>query len=196
MTTTTLLRTACAIGAGLLASGFAAPASAQLVDELRLGIAEHDFEINQDDTRESGVNIQPQIVFRSPLPNFLEPQPYLIASINSDDETNFYGGGILFKQGLFSDEWFWELDGGIVWHDGRTDLPPPIEAEERMRILATEITFGAETLFHFIAGVGREINDDWDAQVYFEHLSTGQVFGDDTKNEGVENIGIKIAYKL
>lgn len=173
-------------------------ARAEIIEEFRIGFAKHDVELTGDEPRESGVNIQPQIVFTSPdLFRFIwSPNPYLIASINTDGETNFAGGGLLYKRNFFDTRWFWELDGGIVYQDGRVDLPPPIEAEERMRILASEITFGSELQFHFVSGIGREVSDKWDVQFYFEHLSHGQIFGETEKNEGVENIGIKFGRRF
>mgnify|MGYP000424581419 CR=1 FL=1 len=193
---TGLLKPALALCAATVA--LTGMARAQIVDEFRVGIAMHDFEINPDDRRESGVDIQPQIVFGSPgfLRWAFEPQPYLMMSINSDQETNWAGGGILWKKPLFSEQWFWEIDGGVVYHDGRTDLPPPWMPVERQYVLDHEITFGDEWLFQFMAGAGRELNEDWDVQVYFEHLSTGQVFGDSSKNEGIETIGVKFGYKF
>ncbi|MCI5047696.1 MAG: acyloxyacyl hydrolase [Aquisalinus sp.] len=168
------------------------------IEEFRIGIAKHDVELTGDDPRESGVNIQPQIVFTSPdfLSFIASPNPYLIASINSDGETNFAGGGLLYKRDFGQTDWFWELDGGLVYQDGRTDLPPPIEAAERERILATEITFGSELQFHFVAGVGKAVSDKWDIQAYFEHLSHGQILGDTEKNEGVENVGLKFGRRF
>ncbi|GGC98520.1 acyloxyacyl hydrolase [Aquisalinus flavus] len=166
--------------------------------ELRLGMAMHDFEVNMDDRRESGVNFQPQYVWNSPdfLRILASPRPYVIASINSDQETNFVGGGVLWKKNFWDTAYFWEIDTGIVYQDGRTDLPPPDQPVERQRVLDTEITFGSETQFHFVSGLGMAVTEEWDVQLFFEHLSHGQIFGDSDKNEGVENIGIKFGYKF
>ncbi len=183
------------VASALVVFGSAAQAG---IEELRIGFAQHDVELTGDPARESGINIQPQIVFKSPriLSFMASPNPYLIASINSDGETNFAGGGLLYKRHFGASDWFWEFDGGIVYQDGRTKLPPPIEAAERLRIIASEITFGSHMQFHFVAGLGKVTAANWDAQIYFEHLSHGQILSSDDKNEGVENIGVKFSRRF
>lgn len=188
-----------------------AAASAQ-AGEWRLGVAKHDL----TDT-EGGADIQGQIVFDAPGPlaNVLGGlQPYVSLSSNTDGYINFGGVGLMVQKDL-SPKWFAEFQFGIVAHDGRTDLPPPnilddgtpiadedlnnpevLARLQRRIVLDNEKTYGCDALFVSSPAIGRRINQDWAASVYWEHLSHGKILCSGGKNEGLDNLGVRISRRF
>lgn len=159
--------------------------------EIRIGVSKHDI----TDT-ESGANFQAEYIFgRRPdlIGRRYNIRPYLVASANTDGHINFAGGG-LQPEIFLSPKWFAEFQAGVILHDGRIDLPPPDQPIERQHVLDTETTYGCEVLFHLAPAVGRSFGENWNIQLFWEHLSHGQILCDNGKNEGLDNYGIRVGY--
>lgn len=150
------------------------------VDEIRLGAAAHNI-LDEEDKENGGVNVNGEIVFRSP--EFLDilgsPRPYLMVSYNTEGFTSWAGAGLYWRW-EFADGWAFEPGFGYVIHDGELDVPAP----------GDRILFGSRDLFRETFALEREFGDHFAMQVYFEHLSHGQIL-DEGRNQGVEELGLR-----
>ncbi|MGE0830579.1 MAG: acyloxyacyl hydrolase [Hyphomonadaceae bacterium] len=164
----------------LATAAFAGPAHAG-VDELRLGAQAHNF--NDDENKEQdGFNVNAEIVFDSPgiLQIIGSPRPYAMASVNTEGDTSWAGVGLYWRW-EFADGWALEPGLGYVIHDGEIDVPDA----EPGRIL-----FGSRDLFRDTLALERELGDHFAMQLYFEHLSHGQIIGSG-RNQGTEELGVR-----
>ncbi|MBU3921255.1 MAG: hypothetical protein KJ961_11695, partial [Alphaproteobacteria bacterium] len=102
-----------------LAATPAFAASAELVEEVRFGVTEHNVCIANCDNanKEDGPNVNGEIVFASPeLLNILwSPRPYVMASVNTAGDTSFGGAGLHWNWD-FADGWSLEPGVGYVIH--------------------------------------------------------------------------------
>lgn len=185
--------------AGLLCAGamtcVAMPAMAQ-VEEMSLGFAKHDVDLGKNTGKEGGYDIQGEVVFASPefLHWAFKPRPYLNVSINTDGDTNFGGAGLQWK-GDFATQMFGEFSFGLVYNDGITSLPADPADPMRIELANTRALLGSEILFMEQIGLGAHMSENWDASVYFQHLSHGKILSDGN-NEGLNNIGMKFTYRF
>lgn len=173
-------------------------AAGGLVEEIRLGVLDHDIDVINDGAggKEGGFNLSPEIVFATPA--FLEwagsPEPYVHFSWNSDGGTNFGGFGLNWDAD-FNKTFFGEFALGYDIHDGVVDLNPDPSNPDRIRLAATRAIMGSRDVFRIALGAGVHLNERWDAAVVLEHYSHGQILGDG-KNEGLDNFGVRLSYKL
>lgn len=181
------------IGACLLA---VAPASAQIVEEARLGVMIHDINPGGGESKESGVNFTAEVVFAKPdfFRYILSPRPYVHYSLNSTGDTDFWGLGLTWDKDLYQ-RFYGEFSGGVANHDGVNELPPDPGDPNRIRLNDQRIIFGSRWLFRAAFAAGVHVTDRIDAALVYEHLSHGQVFGSG-KNESLDTAGIRIAYKF
>ncbi|MGV6819640.1 MAG: acyloxyacyl hydrolase [Parvularcula sp.] len=186
---------------------FSWAAAVATAGEVRVGIAKHDITDTED-----GADIQGQITFDTNWFGFLDS--YVVAQGNTEGSFNAGGAGLMVQTSP-ARKWFAELQFGLVVHDGRVKLPPPdvlidgsiidpadvgnpdVEALLlRRRVLDTEKTYGCKYLFQTQPAIGRHLNDRWSTAVYWEHLSHGQILCDSGKNEGVDNIGVRLSRRF
>ncbi len=169
------------------------------LDEVRLGVLEHDVATFNEDSGgfEDGFNIAAEVVFKSPGPfrYILSPRPYGLFSWNSAGGTNFGGGGLNWTTPAWRDRVFAEAGVGYVLHDGVVELPSDPADPNRIRLAATRVTFGSRDLFRTHLAAGVRLTPRLDAAVVVEHLSHGQILGDDS-NQGLDNIGLRLSYRL
>ncbi len=177
----------------------AGPASAGPLSEFRIDLMDHDISVLNEGTggKEDGFNIEFEVVFDSPeiLSWALKPRPYLNFSWNTEEETNFGGGGLIWTTPDLADRFFGEAAFGVVVHDGVVDLPPSPSDPVRIRLAEERVIFGSRQLFRSSLAAGVHLNETWDAALVFEHLSHGQVFANG-KNEGLDTFGVRLAYKF
>ncbi|MCF6293670.1 MAG: acyloxyacyl hydrolase [Robiginitomaculum sp.] len=185
------------LACGLLLGLFSGASLAQ-VEEVRLGVFDHDVDVtgNKAGGKEGGVNIAGEVVFASP--DFLtwaySPRPFVNLSINTDGLTNFGGAGLAWQTDI-GDKFFAEFDFGIVYHNGIVNLSPDPADPVRTRLDTTRVILGSDLLFRPVFAFGIHVNDQWDASIVFEHLSHGQILGRG-RNEGLDNIGIRLSRKF
>lgn len=177
---------------------FAPAASAQLIEEARLGVMQHNVCIidckNAD--KEDGPNIEGEIVFASPdfLNLLLAPRPFVVGSVNTAGNTNFGGVGLLWNWD-FASRWSLEPSLGYVIHDGALGSPFP-QGDPRSDAFAKEnIYFGSEDLFRTGLALNRDFGTSWGLQLQYEHLSHGQILGNG-RNQGVDNIGVRAYWRF
>ncbi len=172
----------------------AAPASAQLIEEIRLGVVAHDVV----DHAEDGPQIAVEALFASP--DFLSvigsPRPYLYGSFNTQGYTNLGAAGL---------NWTWapgdgpfSIEGafGLSYNDGVedvVDLPP--DDPYRIETAATRALLGSNWLFHSRLGVDYALTERWAVGAYYEHFSHGQILASG-RNQALDEFGVRVGYRF
>lgn len=187
--------------AGLAAFGAAllgAPAAHAGIDEIHVGVMQHNICVinckNAD--KEDGPNIELQLSFDSP--SFLSwagsPQPYVMVSVNTAGDTSFGGVGLEWRWD-FAENWAIEPGVGYVIHDGEIENPYPSGSPQAAAFAAEHVQYGSRDLFRTSIGITRDFEGPWEGQLFYEHLSHGQILGTG-RNQGVDQIGIRFGYQL
>jgi lipid A 3-O-deacylase len=173
-------------------------ANAQLVEEARIGVMQHNICVidckNAD--KEDGPNIEGEIVFASPdfLSIILAPRPYIVGSYNTAGDTNFGGVGLLWNWD-FAQGWSLEPSLGYVLHDGANESPFP-QGDPRSDAFAREnVYFGSDDLFRTGLALNRDFGPNWGLQLQYEHLSHGQILGNG-RNQGIDNLGVRAYWRF
>lgn len=186
-----------AAGAAAL-SVFCGPVHADILSEARLGVAAHGLDFNGGDPAvEDGADVSLELLFTSPKPlrYILSPRPYIGGSLNTGGDTDFFSFGLVWQQHVLRDRIFFEADFGLARHNGVLDLPPPGDPA-RDDIAANNTLFGSRMLFRGALGAGVRITPRWNAQVFYEHLSNAQIFGEGDRNQGLDNVGVRLGYRF
>lgn len=172
-------------------------ASPQIVEEVRIGVIQHNVCIANCDNanKEDGPNVTGEIVLASPdlLDIIWSPRPYVMASLNTAGDTSFGGFGL---------HWSWDLAGGwslepglgYVLHDGELTFPFPQGDPRNDPVSATTVFFGSRDLFRTSLSLNRDLADRWGVQLMYEHLSHGQILGSG-RNQGIDNFGVRVSYR-
>jgi len=174
-----------------------APANAR-IDEIRFGAVGNIRSDHGDivEGKEEGPNYEFELVGRSP--DFLEligsPRPYAVASINTDDGVSFGGVGLLWRW-EFADGWAFEPGFGYIIHDGEKDNPFPGTSPEGVAFEAEHQLLGSRDLFRASFGLEREFGRRVAAQLYYEHMSHGQIL-DEGRNQGLDYVGVRFIYRF
>ncbi len=171
----------------------AAPAHAQLVEEIRVGVVAHDVV----DHAEDGPQISVEALFASPdfLDVIFSPRPYLYGSFNTQGYTNLGAAGLNWS---FDPVDRLRLEGafGISYNDGVidvVDLPP--DDPYRIETAATRALLGSKWLFHSRLGADYALTDQWAVGVYYEHFSHGQILASG-RNQALDEVGVRIGYRF
>ena len=175
-----------------------APQARAGVNEVHVGVMQHNICVldckNAD--KEDGPNVEFQVSFDSP--DFLHwagsPQPYIMASVNTAGDTSFGGFGLEWRWD-FAEGWAIEPGVGYVIHDGTTENPYPGGSQANVDFSKDHLLLGSEDLFRTSIGLTRDFEGPWEGQLFFEHLSHGQIIGSG-HNQGIDQIGIRIGYQL
>ncbi len=187
--------------AGIAAFGAAlmmAPQAQAGVDEVHVGVMAHNICVinckNAD--KEDGPNIEFQVSFDSPA--FLDwagsPQPYMMASINTAGNTSFGGVGLEWRWN-FADNWALEPGLGVVVHNGENDNPFPNGSPEAAAFAEEHVQLGGDVLFRTSIGLTYDFAGPWEAQLFYEHLSHGQILSSG-RNQGLDEFGIRFGYQF
>ena len=187
-----------AAAAGTLLTAVAAPAQAQLIEEARLGVMQHNICVTdcKNADKEDGPTVEAELVFASPGPfrYILSPRPYVIGSFNTAGDTSYGGLGLMWNWD-FADGWSLEPSLGYVIHDGATESPYP-QGDPRSNAFAEEnLLLGSEDLFRTGLALNRDFGEHWGLQLQFEHLSHGQILGDG-RNQGVDSLGLRAYWRF
>ena len=183
--------------------------------EFRLGVFNHDVEIagiGGSKGKEAGAAIALDLRVESPtiFEAIWSPKPYVYVSGNLDGNTSHAGAGLAWQKG-FLDYWYGEFAFGISGHNGeervanpadaQADLgadadPADVEAEISRRFARKNqtIEFGSTLLFRMQLAVGYDWTDSVATELVYEHLSNGTLIGG-PENEGLDNIGLRVAFK-
>ena len=82
-----------------------------------------------------------------------------------------------------------------VIHDGATENPYPGGSQANVDFAEENVLLGSEDLFRTSIGLTRDFAGPWEAQLFFEHLSHGQILGDG-HNQGIDQLGIRFGYQF
>ncbi len=182
------------------------------VAEVRFGITEFDerslnIPIAVKYANENSLAVNAEIIFDEP--NFLKwaytPQPYINSTLNLEGETSFGGAGLLWRQS-FGNTFYADISIGGVIHNGTKDVRFDYDLldqgltfdqayDEYIGRLDTQIEFGSRLLFREQITLGYRLNQNWAGEVFYEHLSNAWL-AEDNRNDGVDNIGVKVARRF
>jgi lipid A 3-O-deacylase len=173
--------------------------AAHAVDELNVGVMAHNIKIlnGKNANKESGPNIEAELVFDRP--HFLRflgaPRPYLMASINTQGNTSFAGGGLNWRFRFFDDRIRFQPGLGIIGHDGALDNKYPISDPRHLQYADENVFLGSRALFRTTLVSEYRFTDRLGVQVLYEHLSHGQILGHG-RNQGLDEAGVRLSYKF
>lgn len=187
--------------AGLAAFGAAlalAPTAEAGVDEVHVGIMAHNICVTdcKNAGKEEGPNLEFQVSFDSP--GFLgwagAPQPYVVASVNVAGDTSFGGAGLEWRW-EFAEGWALEPGVGYIVHDGELTNPFANGTPEAAAFAAEHVQLGSRDLFRTSLGLTRDFEGPWEAELFFSHLSHGQILGEG-RNQGMDQLGVRFGYQF
>jgi lipid A 3-O-deacylase len=178
----------------------AAPMAQADVEEVRIGVAHHDIRTDHGelaDPKEDGPNVEGELVFTSPdwIKWLGAPRPYVMGSFNTQGNTSFGGVGLYWRW-EFADNWAFEPGFGYVVHNGEIDTPAELvgtpaagEFEREHQLL------GSRDLFRSSFALEREMGPRTAWQLYFQHLSHGQILAEG-RNQGLNEAGVRFIYRF
>jgi lipid A 3-O-deacylase len=182
----------------LAIAGLTLPAHAK-VEELRVGVVGNIRDDHGEivEGKEEGANVELEIISSSP--DFLNligsPRPYLMGSFATDEDgVNFGGVGLLWRW-EFADGWALEPGFGYIIHDGEIDNPYAEGSPEGIAFEEDNQLLGSRDLFRSSFGLERELGDRAAIQLYWEHMSHGQIL-DKGRNQGLDYVGVRFSYRF
>ena len=180
------------------AAALPAMAEAQLVEEVRVGVLQHNICVIdcKNANKEDGPTVEGELVFASPgvFRYILSPRPYAIASINTAGDTSYGGAGLVWNFD-FAEGWSLEPSLGYVIHDGANESPFPQGSPESEAFANENVFLGSDDLFRTGLALNRDFGENWGGQLVYEHLSHGQILGDG-RNQGLDSAGVRIYYRF
>ena len=187
-----------AMSVGVLAVMTAFPASAQLMEEARIGVAQHNICVLDCDNadKEDGPNVTGELVFKSPdFARFVfSPRPFVTGSVNTSGNTSYGGVGLMWNWD-FADGWSFEPSLGYVFHDGALESPFLQGSPEGDAFSEVHVLLGSEDLFRTGLAINRDFGENWGLQLQYDHLSHGQILGNG-RNQGLDNIGLRAYFRF
>jgi lipid A 3-O-deacylase len=178
-----------AVGAVLAAAPVFAQSSGKIVDELKLGVLDHDITLGGRAV-ESGADLNAEVLFTSP--SFLGfmggPRPHLGVAINTDGNTN---------QAYFGLTWDWSpvkriigqsdaltLSGSLggAVHDGYEDSAPPGRKK-----------LGSPILFREAVELAYQLTPSNNISVIVDHISNANLAN---HNAGITSAGARFGIKF
>lgn len=179
---------------------FSSSAQAQ-ISEIRAGVTEFDEEttgINwgAGGGRENSIGINAEVIFNPLLGNRdkLALHPYIGGMVNLEGDTSYIAAGVMLRKD-FGPKFYGDIGIGLALHDGRIQLSD-LPKGERIDARFNGISFGSDVLFRPAISFGYRIDDQWAAEIFMDHLSNGNVLGSTDINEGVDNLGVRVARRF
>lgn len=187
------------LSATFLMAAALAPAAHAKVEEMRIG-AVGNIRLDQGELTEGkheGANVELELVSSSP--DFLNligsPRPYMLASINTDEDGVAFGGLGLIWRWEFADGWAFEPGFGYVVHDGELDNPFAPLSPESVAFEEDNQLLGSRDLFRTTFALEREFGPHNALQLYWQHMSHGQIL-DTGRNQGLDYVGVRYLYRF
>jgi hypothetical protein len=109
------------------------------------------------------------------------PSPYGFVSVSTEGATNLAAAGLSWKIG---GRLFLRPGLGLAIHDRSSDVVHG----------AFRGDLGSRILFEPELGLGFRIDPRWSAEATWVHVSHARLFSD--QNPGMDNIGVRISYRL
>lgn len=187
--------------ASVLAFALSAAGPADAAEELRVAVVHHNMRTDHGewaDPKEDGPNVEVELVYKSPdlLELLGSPRPYTMVSANTQGNTSFAAAGLYWRW-EFADGWALEPGFGYAIHDGERDIPLafPDNSPEATAFEASHQLLGSRDLFRTSIGLERELGRSFAIQLYYEHLSHGQIL-DKGRNQGLDEAGLRFIYRF
>ncbi|GAM98522.1 hypothetical protein U91I_02157 [alpha proteobacterium U9-1i] len=186
--------------AGLLALGLALGGAgrAEAVESVHVGVLAHNVcHVDcKNGNKEDGPALEIQANWGSPefLSWALAPTPYAVLSTNLAQDTSFVGVGLEWSFEI-NDDWSFEPGFGYVIHDGDIQNPYPSGDPRAVEFSESHVLLGSRDLFRTSFGLSRDLGGPWEAQLFYSHLSHGQILGKG-RNQGMDQAGIRIGYRF
>lgn len=171
----------------------AARADGGFIDEVRLGVYDHDASI-LGHQKETGADIGAEILFTSPefLSAIWSPRPVVGGLVNTSGETDQAYGGLTWTWD-FAQNVLWNGDGFYVegtlgggWNDGKINVTAPIESQHRKSL-------GSNALFREDVDLGYRFTPRWSLAISYNHISDADLA---LRNEGLNDIGVRVGMKF
>jgi lipid A 3-O-deacylase len=193
-----LMRQSCFAFAGIavaLAAAFpgAARADGGFLDELRLGVYEHDASV-LGHQKEHGEDIGGELLFTSPslLEIIWSPRPVIGVLVNTAGQTDQAYGGLTWTWDflhnvLMNGDGFYvegTLGGGV--NNGKINVTDPYESQH-------EKSLGSNVLFREDIDLGYRFTPRWSVAISYNHISDADLA---FRNEGLNDIGVRVGMKF
>ena len=171
---------------------------AATANELRVGVLLHNVPdvTSKNANKEDGPNVHLEYQF-APLESWtwlLKPAPYVTGSLNLAGETSYGGAGLNWDWDL-SQNWEFEFGLGYVFHNGETTNPFAPGDPRATEFSDENVLLGSEDLFRLSWALNYDINERWQAQAIYTHLSHGHILGEE-RNQGLNEIGVRAVYRF
>jgi lipid A 3-O-deacylase len=165
--------------AAVSAAFAATPAQA---DEIIGGLYVHDIDTFLTIAGvEDGMDVQ--LGWRGDPLTKLRVQQYLFVAVNTAGNASYAAFGVSRK---FGDKYFIRPGLGIAVHTG-SKKHYQIEGNH-------ELEFGSRILFEPELGIGVKVNDRMSIEASWVHMSHATLFSE--QNPGIDNLGVRFAFKL
>ncbi len=183
---------AASIAAAVLALvPFTARAANGIIDEMKLGILDHDVPIGGDH-KECCVDVNGEVLFTSPsfLDWFWAPRPNLGVTINTEGKNSYGYFGLAwtgdFLRNSFhpSDSFFWELGLGGAVHTGPNEASPTTRDHKGL---------GSRILFHEELDLGYRFTWRSNVSLFLDHISDANLT---EHNPGLTNLGVRFGFRF
>ena len=153
---------------GLVILTMAGTASADILDEVRVGVMQHNVcvtDCNNAD-KEDGPNISAELVLTSPdfLSVILAPRPYVMGSVNTSGNTSFGAAGLIWNFKL-TDRLSFEPGVGYALHDGALESPFPVGDPKSDAFTSNHDRLGSHDMFRTKLAIKDVIDDGLAAHV-------------------------------
>jgi lipid A 3-O-deacylase len=158
-----------------------------LVDEVKLGIMDHDVPIGAHHV-ENGADVNGELLFTSPdfLSFLWSPRPHLGISVNTAGKNSYAYWGLTWTGDFYKDAFtpgdgfFAALGLGGAVHNG-----PDVSYEPDRKGLGTRFLFheSVETGYHTAARISFSI--------FLDHISNANTA---SHNPGITNLGVRVGY--
>jgi lipid A 3-O-deacylase len=191
---TALLAGATMVAAAACGAGSAQADEFRFVDEVRLGVLEHDTGLGGGDTKEGGFDVGVELL-TSPIGALSwvgSPRAVFGLQVNSEGYTNMAYAGILAQKtivdGLASENDAIYIEGtvGIAYHDGAIDVRlRPEDAEWK--------SHGSYWLIRSGFGVGYRFNETYSLTATFSHISNANL---EEPNQGSNDLGLRLGMRF
>ncbi|MAN63870.1 MAG: acyloxyacyl hydrolase [Parvibaculum sp.] len=172
------------LAAALIASvASTAQANDSIIDEVRVGLLNHEISLLRSATQEDGVDVNAEVLFNEIV--WLDwagsPRPHVGATIATrDDATSFIYTGLTWDYNFWG-PLFVEGSFGFALHDGQTGISK----------VRNEL--GCTWNFHESASLGYDVTEAHRVMLTFEHISNASLC---SENEGLSNLGVRYGYKF
>lgn len=152
------------------------------ISEIRGGLFKHDTG-PFGNTEEGGIDLNGEVLFKSP--EFLQwvwaPRPHLGMDLNTSGDTSQAYLGLSWNFPIWEKFWFGFSLGAAV-HNGKLDT----DDSDRKSL-------GSRVLFRESLELGYNVTDQLSVSVMLDHSSNA---GLADRNEGLDNVGLRLGYRF